>query len=135
LKSRNGTFLNGKQIDGEVMVADGDQLKIGTLQFAFQIKSEEGAPLPVPIQQGEVQWLLDAPANSPALESSHTATDLPSLSGILKSVTAKSPAEAMSDSTSKKRTKAISAGQHLHDYFDKRKPRPVSVNRKKPAQN
>ena len=39
--STNGTFLNGRQIKGEIELRHEDQIKIGTLEFAVHI---EGAP-------------------------------------------------------------------------------------------
>src|SRR5262245_17644351 len=68
LKSRNGTYLNGQPINGEVVAGDGDQLQVGTLVFAFRIKNDEGAPLAAPIKdERDLEWLLSAPADSSVL--------------------------------------------------------------------
>ncbi|MBN2270264.1 MAG: FHA domain-containing protein [Sedimentisphaerales bacterium] len=40
LGSRNGTFLNGEQVNGETTVKAGDYLQIGPLTFQFQIDGE-----------------------------------------------------------------------------------------------
>jgi len=40
LGSRNGTFLNGQQVNGETTVKPGDYLQIGPLTFQFQIDGE-----------------------------------------------------------------------------------------------
>jgi len=40
LGSRNGTFLNGEQVNGETTVKPGDYLQIGPLTFQFQIDGE-----------------------------------------------------------------------------------------------
>src|SRR5262245_22552630 len=53
LKSSNGTFVNGRPVDGEMLVADGDRLQVGTLVFAFKIKAEKGAPVPAPLREDD----------------------------------------------------------------------------------
>jgi pSer/pThr/pTyr-binding forkhead associated (FHA) protein len=40
LGSRNGTFLNGQQVNGESTVKAGDYLRIGPLTFQFQINGQ-----------------------------------------------------------------------------------------------
>lgn len=40
LGSRNGTFLNGRQVNGETPVKAGDYLRIGPLTFQLQIDGE-----------------------------------------------------------------------------------------------
>jgi pSer/pThr/pTyr-binding forkhead associated (FHA) protein len=37
--STNGTVVNGQQVAGEIEVANGDQIKIGPLQFAIKIEA------------------------------------------------------------------------------------------------
>jgi pSer/pThr/pTyr-binding forkhead associated (FHA) protein len=124
LKSRNGTFLNGRPINGEVVVRDGDRLQVGTLVFAFRIKNAEGLPMPLPLKQGDVQWLLDSPGDSAVL-SPTSETCFPEI-----------PPDLSGDSAGTERgSKAISAGQHLRDYFEQRKRRRNSAAEQHPAQN
>ena len=46
LGSRNGTFLNGEQVNGETTVNPGDYLQIGPLTFQFQIDGEPAKTAP-----------------------------------------------------------------------------------------
>lgn len=50
LSSTNGTLLNGSPVQGETAVKDGDQLKVGPLEFKVQIiplpTPADGTPLP-----------------------------------------------------------------------------------------
>jgi pSer/pThr/pTyr-binding forkhead associated (FHA) protein len=106
LKSRNGTFLNGQPVDGEVAVADGDRLQVGTLVFGFRIKVEKGAPLPAPVREEDVRWLLNLPADAPVLS--------PTRRTVIKGAEADEADEAESGI-------AVSAGQYLRDYFGQRR--------------
>jgi pSer/pThr/pTyr-binding forkhead associated (FHA) protein len=38
--STNGTFLNDRQVKGQIEVLNGDHLKLGVLQFAVQLETE-----------------------------------------------------------------------------------------------
>ncbi|MHC4741776.1 MAG: FHA domain-containing protein [Planctomycetota bacterium] len=46
LGSRNGTFINGRQINGETRVKAGDYLRVGPLTFQFQIDGEPEKTVP-----------------------------------------------------------------------------------------
>ena len=46
LGSRNGTFLNGRRVDGETPVNAGDYLQIGPLVFQLQIDGKPAAASP-----------------------------------------------------------------------------------------
>jgi pSer/pThr/pTyr-binding forkhead associated (FHA) protein len=115
LKSSNGTFLNGQPIDGEVAAADGDQLRVGTLVFAFRVKTEEGAPLPAPIKEGDVKWLLDAPADSAVLLLDGPTSEQPALPTL--SEAARANPGGPGPVARKRGGIGVSAGQHLRDYF------------------
>lgn len=52
LGSRNGTFLNGKQINGETPVKAGDYLRVGPLTFQLQIDGQPEKTVP-PQDNGE----------------------------------------------------------------------------------
>jgi pSer/pThr/pTyr-binding forkhead associated (FHA) protein len=115
LQSRNGTFINGKPIHGEVVVKDGDQLQIGSLIFNFCIK-EDGVPVPAPIQdEGEVAWLLETSGDSAVLGAATHV--LPAPHDADESEEAGTPDELQQASGSK----VISAGEHLHTYLKVRK--------------
>lgn len=45
LGSRNGTYLNGKQID-EAVIKPGDSIEVGPLTFVFQIDGQPGEVVP-----------------------------------------------------------------------------------------
>ena len=126
LKSSNGTFLNGQQVRGEVAVEDGDRLQVGTLTFEFRIKKEAGDPVAAPVKdEVELQWLLDAPADSGVLSSGCKTAVLPSPTDQAGNASAnpggskaspKAPAAVAG-------SKALSAGQPLRTYVEKRKRR------------
>jgi pSer/pThr/pTyr-binding forkhead associated (FHA) protein len=46
LGSRNGTFLNGEQVNGETTVKPGDYIQIGPLTFQFQIDGQPAKTTP-----------------------------------------------------------------------------------------
>lgn len=46
LNSRNGTFVNGEKIQGDVPVKSGDHVQIGKLEFEILIKAPTKAPAP-----------------------------------------------------------------------------------------
>jgi pSer/pThr/pTyr-binding forkhead associated (FHA) protein len=52
--STNGTFLNNREIKGEIEVLDGDQLKIGSLVFAVRVEGPVpvNSPTPMPPTKG-----------------------------------------------------------------------------------
>jgi pSer/pThr/pTyr-binding forkhead associated (FHA) protein len=64
LKSRNGTYVNGQPVVGEVTVKDGDQLQVGTHLFQFQIVFDQQAPDIVPVDEEALDWLLRSPHDS-----------------------------------------------------------------------
>jgi predicted component of type VI protein secretion system len=117
LQSRNGTFINGKPIHGEVVVKDGDQLKIGSLIFVFSIK-EDGVPVPAPIQdEGEVAWLLENSSDSAVLGAMTHVLPAPDDDGD----ESESSTNAQGDTRKPAGSKVISAGEHLHTYLKVRK--------------
>ena len=71
LKSRNGTFLNGQPIDGEVLVGDGDRLQaqavlsdsssILTLEMHFKVGS------PTALESGTWLWTRNSQRNGGAV--------------------------------------------------------------------
>jgi pSer/pThr/pTyr-binding forkhead associated (FHA) protein len=114
LGSRNGTFLNGQPVQGEVGVKDGDQLQVGTLVFAFRITNEPGAARVAPIRsEREVGWLLDAPTDSSVLAPAMRTCELPAHASRREG--------AETDPAGAPGSKAVSAGEHLRTYFAQRK--------------
>jgi pSer/pThr/pTyr-binding forkhead associated (FHA) protein len=131
LQSRNGTYLNGQRVQGEVGVQDGDQLRLGSQVFAFQIKYVPGSVIAAPIRdEGEVDWLLRASEDVQSLAPAQATNDMPleadlslglefareGLSGC-DTQTADTPAQ------DGHRT-GVSAGHHLRQYFAQRKRSP-----------
>jgi predicted component of type VI protein secretion system len=112
LKSRNGTFLNGRRIHGEVQAEDGDRIQVGALVFAFRINNEDGLPHAAPVAKGDVAWLLNTPADSAVLAEARKTHELP---------TPADPEEAEAEPATSPGSRAVSAGGHLHAYFRKRK--------------
>jgi pSer/pThr/pTyr-binding forkhead associated (FHA) protein len=116
LRSKNGTFLNGRRIRGEMVVGDGDQLKVGTLTFSFRIRLADGTPVAAPIDQREVQWLLDAPPDEAVLSPSHQ-TQL----HLADEAAGGDGADTVPAAGTKRKSKIVSAGRSLHDYFAQRR--------------
>ena len=48
LNSRNGTYINDEKVSGDRVLAAGDKLKIGKLEFEVLIKQTKKVPEPVP---------------------------------------------------------------------------------------
>ena len=108
LKSRNGTFVNGRPVHGEVLVHDGDRLRVGSLVFAFHVCGSS-INLAEPIRDpDEVDWLLDDVDDSDSLIPINQTV----LVADLKTLTADTPSGSHS----------LSGGQHLRDYLDARQP-------------
>jgi pSer/pThr/pTyr-binding forkhead associated (FHA) protein len=128
LHSRNGTFLNGQRIAGEVAVEDGDQLRVGTQVFAVQIKHVPGELVGAPIKsEGEVDWLLQSPASVESL-SAATATrefslgpESPQEAERMMCDVHWLDAETASNSQPATGRTGISAGNQFRDYFAQRK--------------
>jgi len=138
LKSSNGTFLNDQQINGEVVAIDGDRLRVGSLLFAVRVFVRRSVPQVAPIKERDVKWLLDAPADSEVLSPAIPTVmvdrseviaraGLNDTDSVAMSPTAEAPAVAK-----KSGSKSVSAGQHLRDYFEKRKPPVKGASRKPP---
>ena len=111
LKSANGTYVNGERIRGEAILKDGDILRVGTLEFVVQISSEVRREMPVQVvHEGDVKWLMEAPADPMALDPSATVAmeTQDSLVGSGSTETSES---------------LVSAGQYLHDYFKRQESR------------
>jgi predicted component of type VI protein secretion system len=118
LKSRNGTFLNGRRIEGEVVVRDGDQIKIGSLVFSFRIKTEDGMPIGMPIKSGDVQWLLESGSDSGLLALGNQATSETAIPPELLADNKGKPASVPSNIIKNPGNKALSAGEHLQTYLN-----------------
>lgn len=123
LKSKNGTFLNGKAINGEVLVHDGDRLQIGSLVFLFRITSDTGNPVAEPIRDArEVQWLMNEVEESDVLSPLSQTWLVENAAEMIDNAQAKSAKKKPGSPNSKTNgSKALSAGQHLRDYLDARK--------------
>lgn len=64
--STNGTFVNGRQIKGEIELLDGDELRVGSLSFAVQLESAAvDQPTPAPAAKAAAQKPAPAPAATP----------------------------------------------------------------------
>ena len=118
LKSRNGTLLNGDRISGEVAAKDGDRLQIGTLRFEFRIKVLPGSLEVPPIDLEQVEWLLEATPDTQVLSTSMQTETLPALTDddLEPNVS-----ESSHPTPGRRRSKVVSAGQNLRDYFEQRK--------------
>jgi pSer/pThr/pTyr-binding forkhead associated (FHA) protein len=127
LKSKNGTFLNGQPVKGEVVVDNGDRLQVGTLIFEFQIKREEEAPIlaPPPKDHVEVDWLLQSPNDSGVLAAGSDTAVLPAptAEAAPEPAAEKATRLAAEAAAATAGSKALSAGPPLRPFLEKRKRR------------
>jgi predicted component of type VI protein secretion system len=109
LKSANGTFVNDTRIAGQVLVQDGDKIRVGDLLFAIHIKTPH-VPVPAPaLDEQSIRWLMDNPEDSAVLDAG-----MDTALGVVASV--EKPSETGS--------KSLSAGKYLRDYFQEQKKAP-----------
>jgi predicted component of type VI protein secretion system len=67
--STNGTFVNDRQIKGEIELLDADQLRVGPLLFAVHLEPPPiNRPTPLPPTKETTQKLASGPAASPVTE-------------------------------------------------------------------
>jgi predicted component of type VI protein secretion system len=107
LKSSHGTFLNGKKIAGQVLVQDGDVLRVGDLELAFSIVgATPGQDEIRPLRKTRIKWLLQASAGD--------AAECPT--GEQKVTVLVEPGESLPSGSSRDgRGSDLSAGQYLKD--------------------
>jgi pSer/pThr/pTyr-binding forkhead associated (FHA) protein len=118
LKSLNGTYLNGRPIQGEVVAGHGDQLQVGTLLFQFDIRDDDACPRVTPIEDAsEVEWLLCEPGDSAVLTIARRTMVITDPAPP-EETAAVDPAAA----TDALGGKAVSAGQHLRTYLKGKRP-------------
>jgi pSer/pThr/pTyr-binding forkhead associated (FHA) protein len=117
LKSRNGTYVNGRRVHGEVAVEDGDQLQVGSLVFGFRIKNAGSALLAAPIKdKREVEWLLNDDGDSAVLSPSNRTSVI--AGERQPAASAETELElAIEEDDSTPGSKNISAGHHFRSYF------------------
>jgi pSer/pThr/pTyr-binding forkhead associated (FHA) protein len=118
LKSSNGTLLNDHPIAGEVVVHDGDHLRIGALHFEFRIAGNEDAQPPPQVQERDVKWLLDSQSPPPALSDSTCEITIPRLDPA--AMDPKQPAKP-EHQNGKDAIPGVSAGGHMRAYLAARK--------------
>ena len=107
LKSSNGTFINDRRINGEVKVADGDTLRVGSLRFTFRIKTETDPPMQVQVVRvSDVKWLLETQSDPFTLSPNET---------LVKEL-ADQPLDA-AHTAPENGCDPVSAGQYLLDYL------------------
>jgi pSer/pThr/pTyr-binding forkhead associated (FHA) protein len=129
LKSGNGTFLNDQRIHGQVVVKDGDILRVGTITFAFGIRADEPVPAPTrALSERTVSWLLAEPTES-GLRALADRTSEQVLS--TPPVQAAEGQEGTATRQDQAHGTGLSAGEYLHEYFHQRKrgfPPPLRRN-------
>lgn len=121
LKSANGTYLNDQRVKGEAVACDGDVLRVGKLVFGFHIRIHKADPLPQPVavDEVEVQWLMESPSDSAALEPTQRTLTPPLVAD----------AESAPRVTVPTGSGSVSAGEYMRDYFRERRharPRPAA---------
>jgi pSer/pThr/pTyr-binding forkhead associated (FHA) protein len=73
--STNGTFVNDRQIRGEIELLDGDQLRVGPLSFTVRLEpGPVEQPTPVPTIKAATQKQASGPATSPSAKEPDRAT-------------------------------------------------------------
>jgi pSer/pThr/pTyr-binding forkhead associated (FHA) protein len=135
LQSRNGTFVNGERVQGEMVVSDGDELQVGSHVFAFQIRAAGQAITAEPIRdEREVDWLLQADEDQEVLAPARGTNEVPlevdlttGLDGPRVLPGCETHTFDASKTAAQKSAPAkagVSAGRHLRQYFAQRKQSP-----------
>jgi pSer/pThr/pTyr-binding forkhead associated (FHA) protein len=105
LRSANGTFVNGRRVEGEVCIQDGDTLAVGPLRFVFRIRIDPDGVLPIQVvHQGDLNWLMESPDVPPDRTASETHC---------------APASELLPPAAD--SGRLSAGTYLRDYLDQHK--------------
>jgi pSer/pThr/pTyr-binding forkhead associated (FHA) protein len=71
--STNGTFVNDAQVTGEQEIKDGDQLKIGPLEFKVRIDKSSGSLAPSRLEPKPANFAANAETPVPASEKTAEA--------------------------------------------------------------
>lgn len=109
LRSANGTFVNGRRVEGEVRVSDGDTLRVGTLVFTFRITpSVADVPLHY-LRESDVRWLVETPADAGTLDPADTHRQ--EITAVCREVERFGAIEESAVPVT------LSAGEYLHDYL------------------
>lgn len=74
LGSTNGTFVNGKRVEGRVTLKDGDLVKVGPLVFAAKVVLEKPAAAAAPGQEEDALGWLMAGSDGKVEEPSEVTT-------------------------------------------------------------
>jgi pSer/pThr/pTyr-binding forkhead associated (FHA) protein len=68
--SRNGTFVNGARIQGQLELRSGDHLHVGPLEFQLQVEESQELSTPRPNQESDVscepEWRIVARKSGPS---------------------------------------------------------------------
>lgn len=121
LNSRNGTFVNDKQIHGTMRVKDGDVLAVGPLRFRIAISaSQEPSPVQA-IREDHVRWLMEA-SDAFDMDSSYDTQIAELPAHLLEAAKAQDDAKEMAAESSRGGdSKMMSAGEYLKEYFRPKK--------------
>lgn len=92
LNSRNGTVVNGEKVTGEVVLIDGDVIKIGPLEFEVAIEQTVSKP-----KRPKVNDIKEIVARTADTPSGHTTSDLGDISSWLDEADAMARARRFSD--------------------------------------
>ncbi len=83
LKSRNGTFVNGREVQGRTAIGEGDRVKICDIDFLFHdglASSELAGPLPLSASSSSMAMLVEDPASRPKRSTIMSTLDVSSRS-------------------------------------------------------
>ena len=94
--STNGTFVNGRQIKGEIELLNGDELRVGPLLFAVQLETVSVDQLtPLPPTKAMTQKRASSPAaSSPEKEPAGGAGDEDDVAAMLLAMQEKDTPQA-----------------------------------------
>lgn len=63
--STNGTFVNDRQVRGEIELLDGDQLRVGPLKFAVRLEATPAVDRPTPLPPAKTATQKVTPPSAP----------------------------------------------------------------------
>jgi pSer/pThr/pTyr-binding forkhead associated (FHA) protein len=81
--STNGTFVNGTLVEGEVPLKDGDEIKVGPLDFKVSIAMTAATPKPAAAPAAAAATLGDPPADGETVEIKPETSDEDKLAALL----------------------------------------------------
>ena len=123
LKSSNKTHLNGQPITGTVRVKNGDQLRVGPLQFEFLIDPDAEISCNGTINAEGFHWLMEESPDAFDLDSDTTVIGLPAVDFDGEGDDAERNDDSHADETAEAKS-GLSGGRYLREFIESQEQSP-----------